>query len=342
MSRRRPGGHDLPPPDGDLTISSPRGRLRTSDSGPGPSVPPVPRPRRPLTLVEPVGAGHDDHGEHDLAVLTNRIAATLLHHDPGWRLPRPTALARHYNVSTSLVTAAVDELVARRLVRRLPDGQACRLSPAHYVLPLGAETGLRTFAAPLGSGLSLKSRSVSWSPLRENVRRTLRLRPGELACTVQLLWTVAAGEPAAVSTTHATKDVAEPVIAAAQRTGSISAILPLPAMRPTSQPASQPPSQPPSQSAGQDETNYGDSALLALRALHIEVQQPPAWAARSLALAACEHAVLITGSYDRLDTGLPAMLTFAAFRPEALRLTVATPDAPQANPGLAFSAWGSA
>jgi hypothetical protein len=29
-------------------------------------------------------------------VLADRIAAALLHHEPGWRLPRHTALARRY------------------------------------------------------------------------------------------------------------------------------------------------------------------------------------------------------------------------------------------------------
>ncbi|MBO0788837.1 MAG: GntR family transcriptional regulator, partial [Actinobacteria bacterium] len=66
------------------------------------------------------------------AVLADRIAAALVHHEPGWRLPRLTALARRYNVSTAEVGAAIDQLAARHLLRRLPDGQVYRASPAEY------------------------------------------------------------------------------------------------------------------------------------------------------------------------------------------------------------------
>ena len=60
------------------------------------------------------------------AVLADRLAAALVHHEPGWRLPRLTALARRYSVSSAEIDAAIDELAARHLVRRLPDGQVYR------------------------------------------------------------------------------------------------------------------------------------------------------------------------------------------------------------------------
>ena len=47
------------------------------------------------------------------AVLADRLAAALVHHEPGWRLPRLTALARRYSVSSSEIDAAIDELAAR-------------------------------------------------------------------------------------------------------------------------------------------------------------------------------------------------------------------------------------
>ena len=50
-----------------------------------------------------------------IAVLADRIAAALVHHEPGWRLPRHTALARRYNVSTAEIDAAVTELTSRHL-----------------------------------------------------------------------------------------------------------------------------------------------------------------------------------------------------------------------------------
>jgi len=44
------------------------------------------------------------------AVLADRLAAALVHHEPGWRLPRLTALARRYSVSSSEIDTAIDEL----------------------------------------------------------------------------------------------------------------------------------------------------------------------------------------------------------------------------------------
>ncbi len=48
-------------------------------------------------------------------VLADRLAAALVHHEPGWRLPRHSALARRYNVSVAEIDAAVGELVSRHL-----------------------------------------------------------------------------------------------------------------------------------------------------------------------------------------------------------------------------------
>ena len=87
-----------------------------------------------------VGSAASGPGQHEssrpaIAVLADRIAASLVHHEPGWRLPRHTALARRYNVSTAEIDAAVEELSTRHLVRRLPDGQLYRVSPAEYLDP---------------------------------------------------------------------------------------------------------------------------------------------------------------------------------------------------------------
>jgi len=40
-------------------------------------------------------------------VLADRIAAALVHREPGWRLPRRSALARRYNVSLTEIDAAI-------------------------------------------------------------------------------------------------------------------------------------------------------------------------------------------------------------------------------------------
>jgi len=57
-------------------------------------------------------------------VLADRLAAALVQHEPDWRLPRPSALARRYDVRQSQVEQAVRELTQRHLIRQLPDG-AC-------------------------------------------------------------------------------------------------------------------------------------------------------------------------------------------------------------------------
>ncbi len=48
-----------------------------------------------------------------VSVLADRLAAALVHHEPGWRLPRHSALARRYNVSADEIDAAVEELAGR-------------------------------------------------------------------------------------------------------------------------------------------------------------------------------------------------------------------------------------
>ncbi len=290
MSRQRSGG-PKPPGHGSRGVSPP-----------GTTPPPERRPA--LTLVAPAGPAHGP----ELAVLTNRIAATLVHHDPGWRLPRPTVLARHYDVTTELVEAAVDHLEARRLIRRLPDGQACRTSPAHYVLPLRRAQSLDARAEAVSSDLALKSKTLSWHPVKDDIRRALRASAGEPVCAIQLVWTIAA-EPAAATMTYATKALVDPIIDAVEHTAldPIGAVLPLP---------------------GQGECGSSQPALLVPRTLHIEVQQPPPWATRALGLSACEHAVVVTAGCEEQPDGRNVALTVAAFLPEAFRISIASSDPP--------------
>ena len=95
------------------------------------------------------------------AVLADRLAAALVHHEPGWRLPRLTALARRYSVSSSEIDAAIEELAARHLVRRLPDGQVYRASPAEYWVPLEGVFGLVSRVDPMGGQLVCTSRHTT-------------------------------------------------------------------------------------------------------------------------------------------------------------------------------------
>src|SRR5215470_12559090 len=135
------------------------------------------------------------------AVLADRLAAALVHHEPGWRLPRLTALARRYNVSVAEVDAAVDELAARHLLRRLPDGQVYRASPAEYLLPLEGLDGLSSSVDPMGGVLTCRSRQASCRRVPEDTGRALRLAPGENVLVIRSLWLLG-GEPGALSATY--------------------------------------------------------------------------------------------------------------------------------------------
>src|ERR1700683_2308222 len=53
-------------------------------------------------------------------VLAARMAAALVHREPGWRLPRRSPLARRYNVSLTEIDAAIGDLARRSLVPALP------------------------------------------------------------------------------------------------------------------------------------------------------------------------------------------------------------------------------
>ena len=105
-------------------------------------------------------------------VLADRMAATLVHHEPGWRLPRLTAMARRFNVSAAEVDAAIDDLAARHLLRRLPDGQAYRASPAEYLISFKDLIGLTSQIDPMGGEMACESRLVSWRTSRSSSRTT--------------------------------------------------------------------------------------------------------------------------------------------------------------------------
>src|SRR5215470_11739238 len=125
-------------------------------------------------------------------VLADRMAAALVHHEPGWRLPRLTAMARRFNVSAAEVDAAIDDLAARHLLRRLPDGQVYRASPAEYRVPLEGLSGLTSHVDPMGGQLVCKSRQVSRRRPPEDIGRSLGLGAGEPVLAIRCVWTVGA------------------------------------------------------------------------------------------------------------------------------------------------------
>jgi hypothetical protein len=243
-------------------------------------------------------------------VLADRIAAALVHHEPGWRLPRQTALARRYNVSPAEVDAAISELSARHLIRRLPDGQLYRASPAEYLLSLEGAPSLAALVDPMGGQLDCRSRHVSWRRVPEDIGWSLGVPPGEPACVVRLLWT-AGGEPAALATAYLARYVAGPPASPDSVPPAALTILPLPTQ------------------AGPDGDGgqAGDPPVAWLpRSAFLEMQPPPPAVARSLKLTAGQPAVVLTVRFEEPDTGRPAALTVAVLRPDLFRISVETPE----------------
>jgi DNA-binding GntR family transcriptional regulator len=263
-------------------------------------------PGEPERAPDP-GPLPDGSGLADGSVLANRLAAALVHHEPGWRLPRHTALARRYNVSPAEIEHAVTELVSRHLVRRLPDGQLYRTSPAEYLIEMEGVAGLGSTIDPMGGDLACRSRQVSWRRVPEDIAWALGLPAAVAAvCVVRFLWTVG-GEPAASSTTYLPSDLAASAGLSAEATLPASlSLLPLALAEPP-----------------------------APRALHIEMQPPPPAVARSLRLAAGQPATIVTVRFDDAHCARPVALTVAVLRSDLFRVVVQSPQLPLGDAELA-------
>jgi len=247
-------------------------------------------------------------------VLADRLAAALVHHEPGWRLPRHSALARRYNVSVVEIDAAIEELMARHLVRRLADGQLYRASPAEYVIGLEGVPGLVSYVDAMSGEFSCRSRQVTWRPAPEDISWALRLTADQQVCVVRLLWT-AGGEPAALCTTYVPADIASrPDDGAAAGLPAVLNLMQLTGI---------------TEGADAGSGDSGSRPLTGLpTALHIELQAPPPSVARSLRLTAGQPATMITVRFEDLDSGRPVALTIAVLRPDMFRVVVQTPRPP--------------
>ena len=308
-------------------------------------------------------------------VLAGRIAATLVHHDPGWRLPRLTTLARRYQASSVEIEVAIDDLVRRHLVRRLPDGQLYRASPAEYQLALEGIAGLASHVDPMGGQLTCTSRHASRRRVPEEISRALGLAPGALVLAIKCLWAVG-GEPGALSASYIPEQFAE--FEGSGPEGDVSCLAtapppppprPAPAAVPASRQAgpatgfSSPPmgsaavpaSRPAGPMPGVSAVEAGTSSPLPFpfvfplplrsavagarpRALQIEMSQPPPAAARRLRVSAGEPVLTVTASFAGTHDGPPVALTTAMLRPELFRVVVEAGQAPIPGGGL-VSAW---
>jgi hypothetical protein len=245
-------------------------------------------------------------------VLTNRIAVAVASHEPGWLLPRLSVLARQYDATSELLAAAIGELAARGLIRRTSAGQFCRATPAHYLLPLGDNLhSLRARADPVGGELSVKSRSVSVHPVRDDIKCVLQIASDEQTRILQLVWAVG-GEPAGITATYLAPQLAESLISELDpaEPDGMCAVLPLTPL------------------AGGDAQDAAGPSWLLPRALHTETQQPPRWAAQALGLTACQRAAMICCRYDDIRDGKPVALTIAVLRPDLWRVTIASSGQP--------------
>jgi DNA-binding GntR family transcriptional regulator len=252
-------------------------------------------------------------------VLADRIAAALVHHEPGWRLPRHTALARRYNVSTAEIDVALEELARRHLIRRLPDGQLYRVSPAEYLIPIEGVPGLASRADPMGGQIVCRSRQASLRQVPEDIGWALRVAPADPVAVIRMQWT-AGGEPAAFSTTYLLREIAGPFLDAPGSQGGPGSdppvgltVLPItaPAARSGARGAVVPIGEP--------------------RAVHVEMQPPPPSVARSLRLAAGQPAALVTVRFDDAEQHRPVALTIAVFRPDLFRIVVQSGEHPLAG-----------
>jgi hypothetical protein len=307
FARSRPfkaDGHDREGPDPGRGVAVSPGATSPGATSPGAT---VPGQRQP-------DASRRDASRAAVGVLADRIAAALVHHEPGWRLPRHTALARRYNVSTAEIDAAVDELAIRHLIRRLPDGQLYRISPAEYLIPIAGVPGLGSHADPMGGEIVCRSRQASWRQVPEDIGWALRVPPDDPVGVIRMQWT-ANGEPAAFSTTYLRKHVAGPFINNVQ--GS-------PAVGLTVLPVTAPP-------AEADPERGGPAPVGEPRAVHVELQPPPPSVARSLRLSAGEPAAMVTIRFDDPEEHQPVALTIAVFRPDMFRIVINSGERPLAE-----------
>ena len=231
------------------------------------------------------------------AVVADRIAAALVHREPGWRLPRRSALARRYNVSLTEIDAALADLARRSLVRRLPDGQLYRASPADYWIPLEGTAGLGTRLDPMGGAIACQTRHVSRREAPQDVAWALHLTSGAPVRVVRCVW-VSDGDPAAVSTAYLNGP-----------SGDEDAE--------------------PDQEATAGFASFGlTRTALPAAAVSVEMGPPQPSIARSLRLSPGQPVITVTIRFDDSATGEPAGLTVVMLRPELFRVAIDTNEAP--------------
>lgn len=227
------------------------------------------------------------------SVLADRMAAALLHHEPGWRLPRLTALARRYNVTTAEVETAIDLLAGRHLLTKLPDGQVFRASPAEYRVALEGVPGFTAQVDPMGGELACRNRTIAKRRAAEDVARALGAAPGVELLGIRCLWTVG-GEPGAFSVSYLPAQMEALVSEFAAAAGPAG---PVP--------------------------HYGRPC-----ALQVDFAPPAPSVARTLRLAPGDPATTVTIRFEEAARRTVIALTVAVLRPDLFRIVVESPGIP--------------
>jgi DNA-binding GntR family transcriptional regulator len=214
-------------------------------------------------------------------------------------------------VSLTEIDAAISDLTRRSLVRRLPDGQLYRASPADYWVPVEGAGGLATRLDPMGTAIACQTRHVSRREAPQDVAWALGLAAGAPIRVVRSVWS-AAGEPAAVSTAYLHETAADGDDEAGH------------------------------QAAPEDDRELSsfDAVLaseLPAAAVSVELSPPQPAVARSLRLSPGRPVITVTVRFDDPATGRPAALTVVMLRPELFRVSVDTTEVHVRAPSLAVS-----
>ena len=240
------------------------------------------------------------------SVLADRIAAALVHREPGWRLPRRSALARRYNVSVAEIDTAIGELTRRSLIRRLPDGQLYRASPAEYLIPVEGIGGLSTRLDPMGGEIVCQARHVSRRAAPQDVAWALGVEGEAPVRIVRCVW-AAGAEPVAISTAYVPEAVADKLVG--QDLESFEATL---RSIPTQAP----------------------QAAAHAGAVDLELAPPQPSVARSLRLVPGQPAISVTIRFDDPVTRAPVGLTVVMLKPDQFRVVVEIGGSlPEGEPG---------
>jgi DNA-binding GntR family transcriptional regulator len=228
-------------------------------------------------------------------VLADRIAAALVHREPGWRLPRRSALARRYNVSVPEVDAAITELMRRSLIRRLPDGQLYRASQAEYLVPVEGIGGLRTRLDPMGAEITCQARHVSQRDAPQDIAWALGADGQAAVRVVRCVW-ASASVPVAISVAYLPEAVMEALSAA--EAGSFEETL----------------------------QSLPDGAITAGRAyaaaVDLELSPPQPSVARSLRLVPGQSAISVTIRFDDEESRSPVGLSVVVLKPDHFRVVI--------------------